>query len=110
MDVHVPGPVTEGLRRRNIDVLTSQDDGTDAWDDVRLMERATELGRVLVSQDKDLLRIVSEYQDRGELFSGLIFAHQLNIGIGDFIRDLEMIAFCCEPPDLANQVTYIPLP
>ena len=27
MDVHVPAPITAGLRRRGIDVLTSRDDG-----------------------------------------------------------------------------------
>lgn len=33
MDVHVPSAVTEGLRRRGVDVLTSQEDGTRAADD-----------------------------------------------------------------------------
>jgi hypothetical protein len=28
MDVHIPSAITEGLRRRGINVLTSQDDGT----------------------------------------------------------------------------------
>ena len=28
MDVHVPMTITEGLRRRGVDVLTSQEDGT----------------------------------------------------------------------------------
>jgi hypothetical protein len=29
MDVHVPAAITAGLRRRGIDVLTSQEDGSD---------------------------------------------------------------------------------
>ena len=37
MDVHIPAAITEGLRRRGIDVLTSQDDGTrEAADEVLL--------------------------------------------------------------------------
>jgi hypothetical protein len=28
MDVHVPAAITAGLRRRGVDVLTSQEDGT----------------------------------------------------------------------------------
>ena len=56
MDVHVPRAVTTALRLRAIDVLTAQEDGTSKWDDGHLLQRATELGRILVSQDEDLLR------------------------------------------------------
>jgi len=51
MDVHVPLPITEGLRRRGIDVLTSHDDGADQLPDEALLARATELGRILFTQD-----------------------------------------------------------
>ena len=44
MDVHVPIAITEGLRRRGIDVLTSQEDGTREVDDETLLERASESG------------------------------------------------------------------
>ena len=56
MDVHVPRSVTTALRLRSIDVLTAQKDGTAQFDDDRLLQRDTELGRVLVSQDEDVLR------------------------------------------------------
>ena len=60
MDVHVPSAVTLGLRRRGLDILTSQEDGTTRFDDDALLARATELGRALLSQDSDLLRVVQE--------------------------------------------------
>ena len=41
MDVHVPLAITEGLRRRGINVLTSQEDETTEEDDEFLLERAT---------------------------------------------------------------------
>jgi len=56
MDVHVRRAVTTALRLRSIDVVTAQEDGATQWDDSRLLQRATELSRVLVSQDEDLLR------------------------------------------------------
>ena len=65
MDVHIPAAITEGLSRRNIDVLTSQDDGTREADDDVLLQRATDLGRLLFSQDQDLLRIASQWQNAG---------------------------------------------
>ena len=52
MDVHVPMAVTESLRRRGLDVLISQDDGTATRDDEALLARATELGRALFSQSR----------------------------------------------------------
>jgi predicted nuclease of predicted toxin-antitoxin system len=55
MDVHVHRAITTGLRLRGVDVLTAQEDGyRRAVDDV-LLDRATELQRVLFTQDEDLL-------------------------------------------------------
>ena len=62
MDVHVPAAITAGLRRRGIDVLTSQEDDTREVDDEVLLARATGLSRVLFSQDQDLLRIATDWQ------------------------------------------------
>jgi predicted nuclease of predicted toxin-antitoxin system len=56
MDVHVRRAVTTGLRLRGVDVLTAQEDGAGGFDDPRLLNRATELGRVLFTQDDDLLK------------------------------------------------------
>jgi len=64
MDVHVPMAVTEALRRKGLDILTSQDDGTATKDDDILLARAAELGRVLFSQDRDFLRIASDGKNR----------------------------------------------
>ena len=50
MDVHVRRAVTAALSARLIDVLTAQDDGSAELADDALLRRATELGRVLVSQ------------------------------------------------------------
>ena len=56
MDVHVRRAVTAALRLRSIDVLTAQEDGSAELADDVLLKRATELGRVLVSQeDLDLI-------------------------------------------------------
>ena len=102
MDVHVPAAITEGLRRQGIDVLTSQDDGTRKLDDESLLQRASDLKRVLFSQDVDLLRIAHQWQSQGCSFTGVIFAHQQRIGIGQCSCDLALIAECCDPGELAN--------
>jgi hypothetical protein len=65
MDVHVPRPITRGLRRLGVDVLTAQEDGTGQFNDDVLLDRATELARALFSQDADLLAEAAKRQ-RGE--------------------------------------------
>jgi predicted nuclease of predicted toxin-antitoxin system len=55
MDQHVPRAITNGLRLRGVDVLTAHEDGTSELDDASLLDRATELKRVLFTQDDDLL-------------------------------------------------------
>ena len=109
MDVHVPAAITDGLRRRGVDVLTSQEDGTREADDSELLRRATELRRSLFSQDEDLLRVATHWQRTGRPFAGLVFAHQLGISIGRSIEDLELLAGCCSVEELFNRIIYLPL-
>lgn len=110
MDQHVRGEVTEGLRQRGIDVLAAFEDGTADWEDERLFERATQLGRVLFSQDRDLLALARRWLLVGRDFAGLAYAHQNRITIGQAIRDLELIAGVYDPQDMLNRIEYLPYP
>ena len=109
MDVHVPAALTRGLLLRNVDVLTAQLDGTTELEDPALLDRATELGRVLFSQDQDLLAEATKRQRSGKHFGGVIYAHQLGITIGRAINDLEILAQAGTAEDFANRVEYLPL-
>ncbi|MGH7213242.1 MAG: DUF5615 family PIN-like protein [Tepidisphaeraceae bacterium] len=64
MDHHIPAPVTRGLRRRGVDVLTAAEDGSQRLADADLLTRATELGRVLVSMDRHLPQEVARRGER----------------------------------------------
>lgn len=108
MDVHVKYPITQGLRQRGIDVLTAQEDGTTQMSDSDLLTRASTLGRVLFSQDEDLLQETARRQQAGEPFAGLVFSRQLALTIGRAIADLELLATVYEPAEMANRVEYIP--
>lgn len=109
MDVHVPASITRGLLLRRVDVLTAQLDGTTQLDDQRLLDRATELGRVLFSQDDDLLAEATKRQRSGKAFGGVIYAHQLGVTIGRAIQDLQILADVGMAEDFANRVQYLPL-
>ena len=109
MDVHVPAAITRGLLLRGVDVLTAQIDHTTQLEDRALLNRATELGRVLFSQDEDLLAEATRRQRSGQPFAGVIYAHQLGITIGRAIADLELLAQAGTPADFTNRVEYLPL-
>lgn len=109
MDHHVPRAITSGLRTRGIDVLTAFEDGTDRFDDSTLLDRVGELGRVLFTQDDDFLSEATQRQVAGESFTGIIYAHQMRVSIGQCVRDLELIAKLGTPGELASQVLYLPL-
>jgi len=108
IDHNVPPAIAAGLRRRGIDVITCLDDGTTTLDDDLLLDRTTSLGRVLFTQDEDLLAIAQRRQQTGRDFSGVAYAHQLKITIGQAINDLELLANVYEPDDMRNRVEYLP--
>ena len=109
MDEHVHRAITEGLRLRNVDVLTVQEDNRRNTPDAALLDRAIDLQRVMFSQDEDLLIEARRRQIQGIPFTGVIYAHQLRVTIGGCVRDLELIAKAADPEDLANRVEYLPL-
>ena len=89
--------------------LTAQEDHTDRFSDAALLDRATEMRRVLFSQDDDLLREATLRQRKGTQFAGLIYARQQHITIGRCVEDLELIARASEAEECANWVQYLPM-
>lgn len=78
MDVHVRRAVTDGLRLRGVDVLTAREDGTLEYSDSELLDRSTELERVLFTQDDDLLREAKKRQESDTHFAGQFEQRPLN--------------------------------
>ena len=79
MDEHVPSAITNGLRERGIDVRTVQDDDLLGESDPNLLDRATELGRVLFTRDTDFLEEAHRRQQEHIEFAGVVYAHQLQV-------------------------------
>jgi hypothetical protein len=73
MDHHVRAAVTNGLRRRGIDVRTAFEDGRADASDEELLTRAMELGRIVFTQDDDFLAIADDWQRVGRHFAGVIY-------------------------------------
>ena len=109
MDENVHRGITDGLRIRDVDVLTVQEDGRTGFQDPVILDRATELERVLFSQDDDFLAEASRRQQEKIKFAGVVYAHKLRVSVGDCIRDLEIIAKAAYHKELANRIQYLPL-
>ena len=107
MDVHVPLPITRGLRRRGVDVLTAQEDQTTRLLDPELLRRAHELGRILFSQDEDLITEAVRCQREREPFATVVFARQLDLSIGRCIGELETLAKTALPADAQGQIIFL---
>ena len=87
----------------------AQEDSAAEYEDPELLDRSTALGRVLFTQDDDLLREAKQRQQIGKTFAGVVYAHQLNVSIGQCIVDLELIAQASEPHEWINRTEYLPL-
>ena len=89
--------------------MTAFEDGSHRLDDPELLDRATSLGRVLFSQDEDLLAEAARRQREGSAFAGVIYAHQKSLSVGDCVTQLELVAKASEPEDLWGRVLFLPL-
>ena len=78
-------------------------------EDEALLVHASSLGRLLFTQDIRFKALAEDWQRTGRSFGGLVFGHQLHGSIGQYIRDLELIAKATEPADWIGQVEQLPL-
>ncbi len=109
MDHHVPRPVTAALRRRGYDVLTAAEDQAAEGDDEILLDRATQQGRIFVTQDRDLLSLADVWRDERKSFFGIVFWRQQRLSYSELIEWLELVASVLREDEVRNQVIFLPI-
>jgi hypothetical protein len=87
-DEHVARAVVAGLRRRGIDVLTTQQANNLSAPDIEHLKFARKEGRVIFTQDDDFLRL----HTKGEEHAGIVYAAQ-HTPIGEILRGLMLIYY-----------------
>ena len=87
-DVHIDKAIHDQLRLRSVDVLRAQDDGATERKDEELLQRATELTRLIFTQDFRFKGLAENWQRDGKTFSGLLFGNQLGVTVGAYVKDL----------------------
>ena len=108
-DENVREAVAIELRKRAVDVIQAKEDGYNKTADETIVQRAHQLGRVLVSHDEDMLIIARKYQNQANEFSGVIYAIWNRVSIGSMIEDLFLIATFETPENYLNRVEFLPL-
>jgi predicted nuclease of predicted toxin-antitoxin system len=102
MDVHIKSAVTDGMRRRGVDVLTAQESKLGLASDEEHIEFARGLGRVIFTNDVDYLRLHAQ----GAKHAGIIYCHQTK-SIGQMIQGLILVYELMTPEQMANHVEFI---
>ena len=109
MDHSVHGAIVSGLRSQGVDVLTAREDNYHEVADPLVLDRATELDRVLFTQDEDFLIEAVSRQRGGIPFFGVIYAHQERVPIGRCIEDLHSLVELEDLENLVGRVVYLPM-
>jgi hypothetical protein len=103
LDEDVDPAIAEGLRRRNIDVTTSQDVGLlGAIDRIQLAYSHAH-GRVLFTHDDDHLKLNAQ----GVEHSGIAYCHRLRRKLGEIVDMLVLLWELAEPEEMTNRVEFI---
>lgn len=102
MDQHVPQAVTDGLRRRGIDVVTAQDMGMERATDAEHLAFALRQGRVIFTQDADFLRLHAA----GVAHSGIAYAPQ-QTPVGTLVRGLMLLYELLDAADMMQQLEFL---
>ena len=101
-DEHVSRAVIRGLRQRGVDVLTVPEAGMMEATDEEHLALALELGRVLLTQDTDFLRLSAS----GTPHAGIVYARQ-NVPVGAIIQGLMLMYQLLSTEEMIGHVEYL---
>ena len=100
-DEHVHPGIVKALQKNGIDVLTAQQAGMLDADDKSHLQFAASQGRVMITQDEDLLKPHWEMKH-----SGVAYAHQ-RTPMSRIIEGLILIFQAMTEDELENHVEYL---
>jgi uncharacterized protein with PIN domain len=103
LDENVDPAIADGLRRRGVDVTTSQEAGLLNSSDDRQIEFAHAHQRVLVTHDDDFLTRAKV----GLEHAGIAYCHPQSRSIGQIIAALMLISDCLQPDDMQGHVEFL---
>ena len=103
LDENIANAVAEGLRHRDIDVVTTHEAGNRGISDREQLFYAYGEERVMVTQDDDLLKLAST----GIKHFGLVYYHPQKRTIKQILRGLVLIYQVLEADEMRDHIEYI---
>jgi hypothetical protein len=103
LDEHVDPAVAAGLRARGIDVTTTIEAGLESASDAGHLQFALGEGRVVITHDRDFLRLHSA----GVSHAGIAYCAQQARSIGEIIRYLALMHDCLSAEEVVGQVEFL---
>jgi len=95
--------IADGLRRRNIDVTTTQELGLLEAEDEEQAAYGLAENRVVFTHDADFLRL----QAAGLPHAGIVYRAKDSLSLGEMIKRLVLIWEIYEPGEMANHVEFL---
>ena len=102
-DEQIPYQVIEGLRRREIDVVSIQQMDLRSTPDEVILDIAQQQGRVIYSRDADFLRLHAA----GAPHAGILYHHPMTYSIGAAIRTVAIACEVLSVEELRNHVEFL---
>lgn len=102
-DQHIPVSIARGLRRRGVDVLTTQEVDRCGLPDLDQLAFATQQDRVLVTFDAHLLSLASSEIEH----TGIAFCSAAKYSIGELFSALLVLHEVLSSGDLKNHVEFL---
>ena len=99
LDENLSPEILKQLRLQGIDVIR----GPLRAQDMRHLPNATEMGRVVCTEDRDFLKLAAA----GLEHAGIIRGRQRRHSIGDWVKYLLLVHAACDAEELQNMVMYL---
>ncbi len=102
------GPFVNGLRAREIDVLTVFDAKMTGCNDREQLEYASRQKRILYSFNVgDFCRLHSEFLFRGETHAGIIVVYRRRYSMGEQIRRAANLVYTTSPEEMNDNLVFL---
>jgi Domain of unknown function (DUF5615) len=103
LDESVEHAVAKGLTLRGIDATTTTDAGLLGVPDREQLEHAIQAGRVLVTHDRDFLRLAAATPDH----AGIAYCPSAHRSIGQIVLRLVNLWRTMSPSEMRGRVEYL---
>lgn len=94
--------VAEGLKRRDVKVITARDAGNLGLSDEEQLEYAKKKKLIIVTHDDDFLSLAATFEH-----AGIVYVHQQKYLLGELINKLKLLWDVLEQEDMKNHVEFL---